>query len=352
MKTINVGIVGYGNIAQKRHIPGYQKDTRVTIEAIVGPDKAKAKSVALKFRIPNYYDNLEQMLERNLDVISVCTPPGTHAEIARKALAAGCHVLVEKPMAMNSTEASQMIADAEKYNRKLCVVHNFLFSKSMQKVKEMHRDGQLGDIQDVTAVQLSSEKRVLPIWYPSLPGKLFFDEIPHMIYSINEFIPNLDIKDILKVSLAKNYPSDNIYVDFSSENIIGSLKMIFNAPSSEWKILITGTKKIVLLDLFRDSYLMLSEEKSHLPFAVLSSSLDLVRQTISNDFSSGMRLLSGNLLFGHDLLIKKFIDSIQNHTPTPVDPKDGLKVLTLTEHIIHQLNYCSEQSRDYSQLRI
>ena len=110
--------------------------------------------------------------------------------------------------------------------------------------------------------------------------------------------------------------------------------------------------KKILLDLFRDSYLMLSEEKSHSPFAVLSTSLDLVRQTLSNDLNSGVRLLSGDLLFGHDLLIKRFIDSVQNNSPAPVEPKDGLKVLKLAEYITNQLNYCGEHAYNYTRLRI
>lgn len=346
MSKYKIGIVGYGYIATVRHIPGYRKDKRADIVSIVGPDKNKARKIAEKEKIPYYFDSLDEMLDLNLDIVSVCTPPGTHSGITIKALESGCNVLVEKPMAMNTVEANEMIAASKMYNKSLCVAHNFLFSKSMQKVKDMLKNNEIGEIQDVSAIQISSTKRDLPIWYHSLPGKLLFDEVPHMIYMMREFIPNLDIKDIIKVSLAKSYPADNFYVDFSSNNIIGTLKMIFNAPCSEWKVMVVGTKKVIIIDLFRDSLLTLSEEKSHSPIAVLSSSLNLIWQNVHNDFDSGVRLLTKNLLFGHDKLISMFIDSIDANTELPVLPENGKKVVEIAEYIVNQLNLEANRERD------
>ncbi len=114
--------------------------------------------------------------------------------------------------------------------------------------------------------------------------------------------------------------------------------MIFNAPCSEWKVMVVGTKKVIIIDLFRDSLLSMSEEKSHSPIAVLSSSLNLIWQNIYNDFDSGVRLLTKNLLFGHDKLISKFIDCIDTNTELPVLPESGKKVVEIAEYIVNQLN--------------
>lgn len=277
------------------------------------------------------------MLDLNLDILSICTPPGVHARAAIIGLNSGCNVLVEKPMAMNIKEANEMISAHKKSDAKLCVVHNFLFSQSMLKVQRMLKDDEIGSIQDISAIQMSSTKRELPVWYPALPGKLFFDEIPHMIYTIRQFIPDLDIKDIRKVSLAKNYPGDNIYVDFSSENIICSLKMIFNAPCSEWKIMVIGSKRVIIIDLFRDSVITMSEEKSHSPTSVLFSSANSISQSIYNDLNSGVRLLTNNLLFGHDILIQKFINSIEKNIEPPISPEEGAQVVKISEYITNKL---------------
>lgn len=337
MSKLKVGIVGYGNIANRRHIPSYKKDSRSEITAITGPNLNMAQQVAKRHSIPNYYNNLEKMLKLDLDIISICTPPGTHSKISKIALENGCNVLVEKPMAMNIKEADEMDVTSKKYGIKLCIAHNFLFSQSMQKVLCMLKNDELGEIQDISAIQMSSTKRDLPVWYPFLPGKLFFDEIPHMIYTINQFIPSLNIKDIRKVSLSKNYPADNIYIDFSPSNTMCSLKMIFNAPYSEWKILVIGTKKCIIIDLFRDSLIVLGGEPSHSPISVLSYSLNFLAQNAYNDFNSGKRLLTKNLLFGHDLLIRKFIDSILEEEMVPVSAQQGRHVVEISDYIVNCL---------------
>jgi len=303
MNEYTVGIIGYGYVATARHIPSYKKDKRTKIVSIVGPHKREAKTISHKSGIPLFFDNLDEMLDLNLDIVSVCTPPGTHADITIKALKKGCNVLVEKPMAMNTNEVNKMIQASRRYNKSLCVCHNFLFSRSMQKVDDMLINDEIGEVQNISAIQLSSTKRNLPEWYHSLPGKLFFDEIPHMIYIMRKFLPDLNIKDVSEVHLTREYPSNNFYVNFNSNTIFATLKMIFNAPCSEWKVIVVGTKKVILIDLFRDSLITLSEEKSHSPLSVLHSSLNYISQNIWANFNSGIRLLTHNLLFGHDILI-------------------------------------------------
>ena len=84
----------------------------------------------------------------------------------------------------------------------------------------------------------------------------------------------------------------------------------------------------------------------HLPIAVLSSSLNLIGQDIYNNFDSGIRLLTKNLLFGDDKLISKFIDSIDRNTKPPVLPEDGKKVVEIAEYIVNQLNLEANIERD------
>jgi UDP-N-acetylglucosamine 3-dehydrogenase len=72
-------------------------------------------------------------LDTSPDIVDICTPPFTHCEIAVKAAESGCHVLVEKPLAMDAKEAETMIKVARLNSIKMCVVHNFLYSHAMKK---------------------------------------------------------------------------------------------------------------------------------------------------------------------------------------------------------------------------
>ncbi|MBR3768404.1 MAG: Gfo/Idh/MocA family oxidoreductase [Clostridia bacterium] len=120
--ALKVGIIGNGGIANA-HMDGYlSMGEEVEIVACCDINFQKAKDYAEKYGIKNYYDNCYDMLKDNqLDVVSVCTWNNAHAECSIAALEAGCHVLCEKPMAMNTEEALKMKEAAEK-NGKLLMI--------------------------------------------------------------------------------------------------------------------------------------------------------------------------------------------------------------------------------------
>ncbi len=132
-----VGIVGSGWVAVNRHIPSLIRDPGVKVIGIVGKAAGETRKIAKKFGIPNIYDSVEKLLDNSPDIVDICTPPFTHCEIAVKAAESGCHVLVEKPFAMNTKEAEIMIETAHRNNVKLCVAHNFLYSRSMKKARRL-----------------------------------------------------------------------------------------------------------------------------------------------------------------------------------------------------------------------
>src|ERR1700761_5445701 len=114
-KKISFALAGCGRIAQRHaeHI-----DNKGVLTAVCDVVKEKADSLAAKYNARAYY-NLDEMLagEKDIDVVSVCSPNGLHAEHSIKALAAGFHVLCEKPMALTVTDCGEMINAAEPCNK-------------------------------------------------------------------------------------------------------------------------------------------------------------------------------------------------------------------------------------------
>ena len=113
---LKVAIVGCGAVAEKRHIPGFARlKQNVTIQAVCDKNKELASKVAAQYGITNVYTTQTEMLAKeNLDIIDVCTPPQIHAPIAIEALEHGCHVLMEKPMALSAADCDSMIEAAKK----------------------------------------------------------------------------------------------------------------------------------------------------------------------------------------------------------------------------------------------
>ena len=111
MKKLRVGVIGLG--MGRAHIEGYRSHPGAEVVAIADPNEQRLKDAGDRYSIPGRYADAPSMLRREkLDVVSVATPNKFHKPLAIAALEAGCHVLCEKPMAMNATEARAMLAAA------------------------------------------------------------------------------------------------------------------------------------------------------------------------------------------------------------------------------------------------
>lgn len=99
------------------------------------------------------FDNLVK--DDDIDAVAIATPVRFHLEMAGKALQAGKHTFVEKPMACSTRECEELIALAQKQNLTLMVGHTFIYSSSVRKIKEIIDRGELGEIQYVSSRRLN-----------------------------------------------------------------------------------------------------------------------------------------------------------------------------------------------------
>ncbi len=295
----------------------------------------RARATARRFRIPSCHDDVDAFLSSGLDIVSICTPPWTHGPLAMQALQRGCHVFTEKPMAMSVGEAEAMVDAARTAGRSLCVSHNFLFSRSMRRAERLIERGELGAVQHVIGLQLSSPRRRLPPWYPQLPGGLFFDESPHLLYLMRRFMGGLDI-EYASTSRAESgeQPVSTVRAGLSGKSATGVLTMSFDAPVSEWVLLVVGSQRVLIFDIFRDILTVLRSDGAHSPPEVLASSLRFGLGLAKGFLTSGPLYATGRLLYGHEVLVRRFVDSVLEGTPPPVTGEDGLEVVRAMEAIL------------------
>ncbi|TCP30826.1 putative dehydrogenase [Scopulibacillus darangshiensis] len=146
MVALKVGIIGAGSISDM-HLQSYQKNERVTIEAICDYNEARAKEQAVKYGAAKVYNSYQRLLEdKEIDAVSICTWNNTHAEIAIAALNSGKHVLVEKPLT-TSVEKAQKIKEAVNASGKQLQV-GFVrrYDANVQMLKRFIDSGELGGI--------------------------------------------------------------------------------------------------------------------------------------------------------------------------------------------------------------
>jgi UDP-N-acetyl-2-amino-2-deoxyglucuronate dehydrogenase len=143
-KTFKFGIIGCGRIAQ-RHAEHIHKIGELI--AVCDIVEEKAKILAQKYNIDEY-TNIEDLLKNNpqVDVISICTPNGLHAEHSVKALQAGFHVLCEKPMALTVHDCNLMISASEKSGKQLFIIKQNRFNPPVAAVKKIIDEGRLGKL--------------------------------------------------------------------------------------------------------------------------------------------------------------------------------------------------------------
>ncbi len=147
MKKYNFALIGCGRIAQ-RHAEHIANNGQ--LKAVCDIDLEKAQKLAEKYGA-TAYQYVDDLLaaEGEIDVVSICSPNGLHAEHSIKALNAGFHVLCEKPMAISVYDCGEMIKAAEKNNRRLFAIKQNRFNPPVAAIKEAIDRGDLGKIYSV-----------------------------------------------------------------------------------------------------------------------------------------------------------------------------------------------------------
>ena len=146
MGKIRVGVIGCGAIGTRRHIPEYADNARVQLAAFCDVKRERAEEQAAKYGGAAFADYKQMLAEAELDAVSVCTPNALHAPMTIAAAEAGCHVLVEKPMAVSGEEAEAMIRAAAAGGVLLMVAHNQRYMPAHVKAKEILQQGGLGRV--------------------------------------------------------------------------------------------------------------------------------------------------------------------------------------------------------------
>jgi xylose dehydrogenase (NAD/NADP) len=145
-KTIRWGILGTGNIA-KQFAAGVMTSRRGTLAAVGSRTEDAARAFASTYNIPNVYGSYSEVMDdKTVDAIYVSLPNSMHYSWTLEAIAAGKHVLCEKPIAINAVQAEEMFGAAERAGVKLMEAFMYRSHPLTLKVLEHVRNGDIGDL--------------------------------------------------------------------------------------------------------------------------------------------------------------------------------------------------------------
>ena len=141
---LNIGIVGCGKIAQVRHLPEYAQNPGAKIVALYDLNAQRAETLAAQYG-GRAFPAWEALVNSpDVDAVSVCTANDSHAPIACAALAAGKHVLCEKPMATTLADCERMVEAARKSGKVLMIGQNQRLAGAHRKARELILSGAIG----------------------------------------------------------------------------------------------------------------------------------------------------------------------------------------------------------------
>jgi predicted dehydrogenase len=155
MSKLRVGIVGSG-FGGAVHAPAYALHPRFEPVAIASP--SSAERVARERKIPHAFASVEEMLAGvELDVVSVASPPFDHHRSVLAALAAGKHVLCEKPFALNVAQAEEMVSALERAGTVGALAFEFRYVPAVIAVKELIDNEHMGALREIEVARLASD---------------------------------------------------------------------------------------------------------------------------------------------------------------------------------------------------
>ncbi|WP_374309639.1 Gfo/Idh/MocA family protein [Dongia sp.] len=153
MKPVKWGIVSTADIGVKKVIPAMLRAKGVEIAAIASRDAARAREVAQKLGIPKSYGTYEALLaDPEIEAVYNPLPNHLHVPVTLQALAAGKHVLCEKPIALTAAEAGQLTDAAKKAGKLVTEAFMVRYHPQWRRARELAQSGRLGDVSLISSV--------------------------------------------------------------------------------------------------------------------------------------------------------------------------------------------------------
>jgi predicted dehydrogenase len=293
--------------------------------------------------------DFESLLSRDRpDVVHVCTPPRTHADLSVRALDSGAHVLLEKPMAVSVAEAERILEARNRAGLKVCMMHNHLFDPPVRAARRMIEGGRLGELvygegrYFLDTRKMAQEQVDRPgHWAHALRSGLAGEYMPHTIYLLQSFFGPCRELQVIKGSAAgsgaANGPVRTSYaVQMGFPGAVGRILLIDRMPYGHFGLDLYGAKAALHINMM-DLTWSLERIRNAWPLAAarMGATVEQSVQRLGQTLFNGVRIATGRLRRrpGHRALIEAFYRSLEQGGPVPVPAEDGLSMVRTMEKI-------------------
>lgn len=254
MKKFKWCVIGTGGIADRRVIPAMQKDEKSELVAVMDKNEAVAKRLSEKYGVPSFTSEKDLLQSVDCDAVYIGTPVALHFPQAKLSLESGKHVLVEKPIAISSSDGENLLAIARHAGEFLSVGYMMEYHSLHQRAKELIEEGKIGRVCSVHAR--------FSCWYPPIEGAwrqqkalggggAMMDLGVHCIDLIEWLLDTRisEVKSFCKNRTFRYEAEDEAAALFMTENgVLGDIAANFNIPDAcESRLEVYGESGSILL---------------------------------------------------------------------------------------------------------
>jgi predicted dehydrogenase len=354
--ALKIAIVGCGKIADG-HVEEIQKMPEIArVVGVCDLELLMAEQVAVRYGIPGFFDSLDALLaSERPDVVHITTPPGSHLALAKKAVDAGCHVYVEKPLTLNHADSKALVDYVEKSGKKLTIGYSYLFDPPALEMRDLISRGALGDaihVESFYGYNLAGPFGAAIMgdpahWVHRLPGKLFHNNIDHLLYKVTEFLED-DEPEIIARGWAQRSgrfgDGRDALCDELRVMIRGKRTSVFGTFSSHIKpaghfARVYGTKNTMHVDYVMRTVAL--DAQTTLPSAIgrLVPAFDQGVQYLKGGAKNLARFAKADFHYfsGMNRLFRMFYESIEQGGPPPISHRDILRISSWMDEIFRQV---------------
>jgi predicted dehydrogenase len=353
--SLRIAIIGSGKIADA-HAEEIGKIPSVQLCAVCDLEPIMAEQLAVRYAVPRWYTDVANLLDvEKPDVVHITTPPESHLSLTKQALAAGCHVFLEKPVALHHCDTEAIIAATIAAGRKLAVNYWPRFDAPALELRRLYETGVLGNpvhIESSFGYDLAGEygmafRRDSEHWVHRLPGKLFQNTLDHVLNRITPFLDG-DQPSIQAIA----YRGDASSTEAGQDELLDELRVIIRGTHTSAYVTFSasarpvaqtlrfyGTRNTAIVDFMARTVVL--ERKQTFPsalgrvFPAFLVAKDYLGQGLKN--ANSFSHARFHYLYGMRRLLGEFYSSIESDSEPPIDYGEILRVSSMMEQIFEQV---------------
>lgn len=343
LPSLRAAVIGCGAIAYE-HLPCIAGNSRARLVAVCDRSAALADAAGERYGAEASFVDVEQMLAQTKpDVVHVLTPPDTHDALVRGALAAGAHVICEKPMTGTERDTAALLDAAAAAGRVLQESRNLLFNDPVIALQRLIEQGRLGRVVECE-VLLSLDFLGGPFGDANLagpavrlPGGAAHDFIPHLVYLFLKLGKVVEAGRVTGV-LANRSGNRRAGFDFldalvEAEGVRGRLRIATDTAPDAFRVIVRGTAATAETDLYNPFMRIEGAPNTgkRAPFGQVGAGAGLIRAGVA-----GLRnkIMQHGTMHGLSRMIDAIYDALRQGTPPPFTREDMLATARLTDRLV------------------